>query len=1139
MEPVDPEQLATERRRPGRRAVHLDARFQAGDSGPFPCVVTDYSPQDQMLHIDALQSVNHLAGCAEGELWLEGTADSPAMKVHVAIRRVEHRGLAVFVGEPDAALVSRLEAGAGIVLPNPGEIEQRQRSFAPMFHALLPAASTLIARGASQLATEFTERAEGALLDALRDARNNRDQQRLDAALTRLARFRSAWVRQVSDTMVHALALLDDPLRYEASGGANGGTGLSLVELTEFEDYLAVSRVAGVLAQGLEEPLFALRRRLELLAGHEFSDDDNPLGPRMFCSAFANALKGHVDDSSVNELLFTAMHETLELGLPEFYAALNALLVQHGVLGRVEREKPNIRRQPAREGRPGVDPFGQADAVGSEGIGQWSGATGNLPQRGHAELQAVGRAGARPLGSLRDQLHLSRLFAAPAQTEDNAPEYSTGELVSGLEELQNLFTRTGGLAALDPGSVRQQLLAHLQRSGAPTKSLGQSASDGLELVGSLFQSLLGDAALGAAARTHLPRLQPLLNRAALEDGALLDSTQHPLLRVVDRVAQLDATLDGTQEQRLQEILDRLGHADGAAPVDSVLTELEALVENQGAVYAKAVAETVRVAEEQQKVLRERRELSGDPPPPEPTFPEELARWVDRARALKPGARVTLNTSGRALALTLAWVAEAHAAYLFVDGRGHKAASLTLQQVVVYLRRGLLKLVSDAPGSAVDRALFGVVDRMHRKLIEEATEDPLTGLYTRKAFLREVEARLPLPQTEPTETEGVMCEISFENLRDINESAGTEHGDELIRALSAKLAETNPGEDNVLGRMGGGEWGLYLTRGGEKTALKSMRALLPSLEATRLAAAPDLAPRLACGIAGVDSQSPLVEPMLRAARTAREHAARSGGEGIALAGADERRRQQITQLMAYVPKALARNRLVLMHHEIRPLDISELPAARILLAAEDRGGKLIPPALFSPAVAGTHSAFDIDLWMLRALLGWIDAMPGEADRYSAFVVPLSRASLQTEGIAHLIVNEFMNHPVPPSRIRFEIEDAVAHSRLAECVELVGSLREFGCRFVLGDFSGEHDDNAYLRELAIDFIELAPRFTAELREDPRDIAITRSINELAHFMGRRTIARVDATPEIQRALRQMRVDYIHDTSRETRLQVNANG
>jgi diguanylate cyclase (GGDEF)-like protein len=858
----------------------------------------------------------------------------------------------------------------------------------------------------------------------------------------------------------------------------------------------------------------------------------------MFCSAFANALKGHVDDSSVSERLFSAMLETLEAGLPEFYATLNALLVRHGVLDRVEREKPNIRRQPVREVRPSADPFGRADAVGSEGAAQWSGATEFPLPRAHAELQGIGRAGVRPLGSLRDQLHLSRLFAAPGETPDNAPEYSTNELVSGLEELQNLFSRTGGSAALDPGSVRQQLLAHLQRSGAPTKSLGQSASDGLELVGSLFQSLLGDAALGAAARTHLPRLQPLLHRAALEDGALLDSTQHPLLRVVDRVAQLDATLDGTQEQRLQEILDRLGHADGAAPVESVLTELEALVESQGTVYTKAVAETVRVAEEQQRVLRERRELSGDPLPPTPAFPEELARWVDRAKALKPGARVTLNTTGRAVALTLAWVAEAHSSYLFVDGRGQKAASLTLQQVVVYLRRGLLKLVSDAPGSAVDRALFGVVDRMHRKLIEDATEDPLTGLHTRKAFMREVEARLPLPQTEPAETEGVMCEISFENLRDINERAGTEIGDELIRAMSAKLLEANPGEGCVRGRLGGGEWGLYFTRGGEKTALRSMRALMPTLEAIRLAAVPDLAPRLACGIAGVDGQSPLVEPMLRAARAAREHAAR-GGEGIALAGADERRRQQIAQLMAYVPKALARNRLVLMYHEIRALDISEMPAARILLAAEDRGGKLIPPALFAPAVAGTHYAFDIDLWMLRALLGWIDAMPVEADRYSAFVVPLSRVSLQTEGIAHLIVNEFMNHPVPPSRIRFEIEDAVAHANLAECAELVGSLREFGCRFVLGDFSGEHHDNAYLRELAIDFIELAPRFTVDSREDPRDVAITRSINELAHFMGRRTIARVDATPEVQRALRQMRVDYLHDTSRETRLQVNANG
>ena len=78
MEPVAPEQLANERRRPGRRAVHLDARFEAGDSGPFPCVVTDYSPQDQTLHIDTLQSVTHLDGCDAGELWIEGAADAPA-----------------------------------------------------------------------------------------------------------------------------------------------------------------------------------------------------------------------------------------------------------------------------------------------------------------------------------------------------------------------------------------------------------------------------------------------------------------------------------------------------------------------------------------------------------------------------------------------------------------------------------------------------------------------------------------------------------------------------------------------------------------------------------------------------------------------------------------------------------------------------------------------------------------------------------------------------------------------------------------------------------------------------------------------------------------------------------------------------
>ena len=419
MEPVAQEELATERRRPGRRAVRLDARFQAGETGPFACVITDYSPEDQMLHLDALQSVSHLAGCDSGELWLEAGAEpeTPALKVRVDIRRVDPRGLAVFVGEADAALESRLEAARGSILIAPEDLAQHQRGFAPAFHALLPAASTLVTRGASQLASEFVERAERALLDGLRDARNNREQQLLDSALRRLARFRSAWVRQVGDVMGHAFALLDDPFRHTPTGGERHDAGLSLIELNEFEDYLAVSRVGGALEQTLEEALFDLRRRLELLAGRGFTDESNPLGPRMFCSAFANALRGQIDDVTVSERLFSVMHETLEAGLPALYGALNALLAQHGVLDRVEREKPVIRKQPVREVRPVNDAFGRVEALSPNGAGRGPELGEGPSLRSLAEEQTSLRGGARSLGSLREQMHLARLFTTPDEIE--------------------------------------------------------------------------------------------------------------------------------------------------------------------------------------------------------------------------------------------------------------------------------------------------------------------------------------------------------------------------------------------------------------------------------------------------------------------------------------------------------------------------------------------------------------------------------------------------------------------------------------------------------------------------------------------------------------------------------------------------
>ena len=51
--------------------------------------------------------------------------------------------------------------------------------------------------------------------------------------------------------------------------------------------------------------------------------------------------------------------------------------------------------------------------------------------------------------------------------------------------------------------------------------------------------------------------------------------------------------------------------------------------------------------------------------------------------------------------------------------------------------------------------------------------------------------------------------------------------------------------------------------------------------------------------------------------------------------------------------------------------------------------------------------------------------------------------------------------------------------------------------------------------------------------KDFAMAKSINELAHFMGKRTLAKQERGAEIQDILSELGVDFIFDRSRSSRI------
>src|SRR5690606_3260684 len=122
--------------------------------------------------------------------------------------------------------------------------------------------------------------------------------------------------------------------------------------------------------------------------------------------------------------------------------------------------------------------------------------------------------------------------------------------------------------------------------------------------------------------------------------------------------------------------------------------LDVILRDQRFEYDERVKEVIEACEEGQRVLRERRERSGTATGESSAaqaLPPEWNRWLNRSRNLKVGDRLLMNANtSKPAPIRLVWIGDDYNPYVFVDPRGNKAATLTLQQVAMYLRRGVLK-----------------------------------------------------------------------------------------------------------------------------------------------------------------------------------------------------------------------------------------------------------------------------------------------------------------------------------------------------------------------------------------------------------------------------------------------------------------
>jgi len=481
-----------------------------------------------------------------------------------------------------------------------------------------------------------------------------------------------------------------------------------------------------------------------------------------------------------------------------------------------------------------------------------------------------------------------------------------------------------------------------------------------------------------------------------------------------------------------------------------------------------------------------------------------------------------------------------------------------------LRRGVIVLLDDDNRQpALERAMGGVVERLHNDVESHATRDPLTGFLLRKLFADEIDRAL-LDAESTIATSAVLCHVGVTNLRQINDEGGGGAGDTTLKAVALELRKQIRNKSVIFGRLDGAAFGIYFPSGGMEAAYKKLQALIEPLHALSVASdggvadaiEPDeaetvelavreseseaatirrsLSPEIVIGICASGDNLVQADGLLEAAREACDSARDMGPGSIFVSGSETEQRRKMEQLVAYAEQALELGRLILIGQHVSSLGDDSLPPALYLaVSAYDRNGKAMPSSMFGPALLRCPQAAKIDMWAFKQTLAWILEHEEQSDVYPLFVVPLSSASLKDENLANLIMSEFMETPVPPGRICFSLPDHDVVENVIEVGELIAILKDFGCRFVLDEFGSGHQNYDYIKSIDIDFVTVRTGFISDARKSPQDFAMAKSINELVHFVGKKTIAKQARGLDLADMMREIGIDFLHDQTEQAQL------
>jgi diguanylate cyclase (GGDEF)-like protein len=401
----------------------------------------------------------------------------------------------------------------------------------------------------------------------------------------------------------------------------------------------------------------------------------------------------------------------------------------------------------------------------------------------------------------------------------------------------------------------------------------------------------------------------------------------------------------------------------------------------------------------------------------------------------------------------------------------------------------------------------------------AMHDPLSGLPNRVYFSEALETTITRVREGGPPT--AVFYLDLDHFKDVNDTLGHSIGDELIRSVTQRLANTLRGDD-LIARLGGDEFAIITTASADHALLQSIaRRIISTLCAPYMVGGNTIVIGASIGIVVIDQHSDArAADLMRYADMALYRAKNEGRNRACIydnvMDADLIRRKQLEKDLR---AAIQNDQLDVAYQPVVNASGEKIVSVEALARWSHPERGFISPVEFIPLAEHSGLIIELGEWVLRRACRDGKAWPGLSIAVNVSPVQFRQADF-VETVERILAETKFDAK--------QLELEVTESTLIGNVEIAESamlrLKALGVRLALDDFGTGYSSLQYLRRFPFDKLKIDRSFVLSIEKTADAAAIVHAIVSLGRGLGMKVTAEGVETAEQHLFLRAAGVHFM---------------